>query len=343
MTGFPGVTFGKLRIPLHSFMENYEDGGWGVQDLVVNYTVDPKELRFDAEKNEWLYNPEGSSWLPKDVLDCLKATVEKKKKDAELTGKMFFDGQQVRLYNFSALGEEERPVIHVSPVSFFTYAATNKALNDKILKDVNDNPTSIKEKYNVDVHYPNDVLANPIGVSSAIISEPDQALVMVQRSSKLAVYPDLYGVAAAGFMDPLRDRIAGAPNPFKTIQREIKEEAGIPCDTKDFKLFVVGRACDDLHGELFGEYKTNLKVNEILSTQKKSKYESLRMFSVPFNPETVIGGYKDANYPGMVGYRDFEFNGTNPGPWVPAHAVATVYSLIKTYGRDAVLKAANDL
>jgi len=342
MEEYLGYEFGKLKIPCHVFEENL-DPGFGFEDVIIEYDADPRHFRLD-ENQQLLYDPKVV--LPKDIYESMQSLVERRKKEAEARGAPFFDGQMVKLKDYGIkvekediITEKEKLILKLAPTSWFTYQATNYSLDQPNLKDERGNST-IREKYKINVLNLNDILANPIGVSANIISEPDQVVLLVERSEKLAQYPGRYGVAAAGFMQRTKDLVDGKPNPFKTIQREIEEEAGIKCSINDFKLFSVGRAVDDLHGELFGELRTNYTVQEIKSAPKKSKYEALRLFEVPFKPEEVL--------PYLLRQKEVLGKVLDPKSgevttWVPAHAVAVIQSLLKDYGYENVLNSLNKL
>lgn len=348
MSEYKGTILGKLQIPLHVFQE----GNFRFSDVIIDYLVDPDQLRWDKERKEWLYNPDNDFRIPTDIRAYIKPLVERRRKEAEARGAPFFDGQMVRLVDYGikvedkdAETEKERLILRLAPTSWFTYSATNRSLDDKILEGQNGNPISIKDKYGLDVLNLNDCLANSIGVSATVISEPDHKLVMVERSEKLSQYPSLYGVAAAGFMDRTRDIVAGVPNPFKTIQRELEEEAGIKCSVNDYKLFTVGRALDDLHVELFGEIRTKYTVQEIMSAPKRTKYESLRIFDVPLTPKDVLKYLVitvEKVPAGVTSGADTWVAGRSP-KWVPAHAYNTIQSLMREYGQEKVMRDLSEL
>jgi hypothetical protein len=341
-----GYTFGNLRIPCIVFQADK----YKFEDVIIDYRFDPKSMKFDDLKKEWLYQPEFG--LPEDISANLRALVDKRKREAEEKGRLFFDGQLVKLAGYSMhvrkediLSEDEKPVLKISPSSWFAYQATNRSLEEKILIGNDGKPTTIMEKYRIDPLILDDVLANVIGVSAVIISEPDHAMYFVQRGSKNDQYPNLYGVGAAGFMNRLRDSIAGVPNPFKTIQNETEQEAGIKCSLNDFTLFSVARALDDLHGELFGVIRTPMTIQEILSAPKTKKYESLNPITVPFEPKEVLKYVTKTieKIPdGITSGQDAWIVGNTP-EWVPAHAVATIQALEDEYGHERVMNELKNL
>jgi len=343
---YSGYTFGDLRIPCIVFQADR----YKFEDLVVDYRFDPKSMRWDEDKKEWMYQPEFG--LPKDISANLKNMVEKGKKKAEEKGRLFFDGQLVKLAGYTmgvrkedVIDENERPILKTTPTSWFAYQATNLSLDEKILEGYDGKPTTIREKYKIDPLILDDILANPIGVSAVVISEPDHAMYFVQRSNILSQYPNLYGVGSAGFMNRTRDVVAGVPNPFKTIQHEAEEEAGIKCSLNDFTLFSIGRALDDLHGELFGMIRTPMTIQEILSAPKKRKYEALNPITVPFEPKPVLK-YLTATVEkipdGISAGREAWIIDKSP-KWVPAHAIATIQALEDEYGHEKVMKEMKSL
>lgn len=336
MGEYLGTVFGKLRIPCHVYVES-------------SFSYEEVRCEYDATELK----------LPEDIEAFKEQLVDKKRKEAEARGAPFYDGPMVRLRDYKIIIEDPntekiRLGLVFQPTSWFTYSATNKSLDEKVLLDEFGKVISIREKYVENPLDLNDVLANPTGVSTTLISEPENRMILVERSMKLSQYPGLYGVAAAGFMKRdytddkglhKGDTVDGVPNPFLTIKRELEEEIGIDCSVNDFTLFSVGRAMDDLHVELFGETRTNLTVEEIKSAPKSSKYETLKMIDVPFKPKEVLTYVVRTIGKIPVGVPPNEnawIIGRSP-KWVPAHAVATIQSLMKEYGYERVLRTVNNL
>jgi len=265
--------------------------------------------------------------LPADIAAYKDATIKKKEEAAKASGKSFFDGQQVRMRNVGvrATGEAETDLqllLQFGPGSYFTHASTGQILDQPILQDGNGSPTTIRQKYIADPYSWNDCLGNSIGVSAALVSTTDNALVYVRRSNKLTQYPDRFGVATAGFMDRSKDTVNGIPSPFSTLNREANEEMGVK--EGEFRITGVGRPWDDLHAEIWGVLRTEMTVEQIMRTEKKDKYEALQILSVPFEPRRVMPILRNA--------------GTK---WVNAHAVATIDALLQDYNEEEVIAAAH--
>jgi hypothetical protein len=307
-------------------------------------------MKWDEDKKEWMYKPEFG--LPEDISVNLKALVKKRKDEADEKGRVFFDGQLVKLAGYSmlvrkedTLSEDEKPVLKITPSSWFAYQATNRSLDEKMLIGHDGKPTTIREKYGIDPLILDDVLANVIGVSAVVISEPDHAMYFVRRSGTNDQYPYLYGVGVAGFMNRLRDSVAGVPNPSKTIQNEAEQEAGIKCSLNDFTLSSIARARDDLHGELFGMIRTPMTIQEILSAPKTRKYEALEPITVPFEPKPVLKYVTKTieKIPDRIpAGRDAWIIGRSP-EWVPAHVVATIQALEDEYGHEKIMREMENL
>ena len=303
-------TFGPIRMQFHTFLQNVD--GWGPDGVEIEY--DPAEVV-----------------LPADIAAYKGKIIAEKEADAKAKGKVFFDGQQVRMKDYghrvaNKETEELKLYLKFGPGSYFTHACTGQIVDKKMLKDENGKDVSIREKYIKDHYSWDDCLGNSVGVSTAIISRPDHALVYVKRSDKITQYPGRFGVAAAGFMDRKKDLMDNVPNPFKTMQRETTEEMGVETQFGDFKITGIGRPWDDLHGELWGVTKTDKTVAQIRGSPKKQKYESLAMLDVPFEPRSVLPILKDAG-----------------NTWVNAHAVATIDALLQEYKTDEVLAIAEQL
>jgi hypothetical protein len=345
-------TFGKLRIPVHVF--EYDIDGYTFDNVIVHYRFSPDEVLYDETLEPVGVRFTNGLSRRRDLL------VEEKRRETMAKEQRFFNGPQVGLRDFSTEEKShysKKLVLDTRPSFFFDYAAIQLILDKPVLKD----GKTIRDEYKINPYSWNNVdelgyivLPNNIGSEWVVISEPDHKLIASQRSEKLVQYPGLYGVSPAGFM--MRkiltkekklvpaDVIDGIPNPFKTAMREGQEEMGLEFKLDQIKIYALARPWDDLHAELIGEIRTPLTVNEILSgIPKGSKYENVRLIDVPFDqPGPVIKGYPEKNYPGLVGYKDFDF--THPtGPWVPAQALAVIYSAIREHGEEKVKKVISEL
>ncbi len=312
---YPGFVYGNLRIPCYV----YQSGVLDLEDVLCRYN--PTELI-----------------LPEDIAAYRSQLIKKKGKEAE--GK----GSAVRLRDYSIKRDDSRAeklnlILMFQPCTWSTFSSTNLSLDERILRDEYGRKVSIREKYIKDPLNLNDVLGNATGVCATVISEPDHKLLMVERSTELGVYPGLYGDAAGGFMRDI-DRINGVPNPFKTIQREAEEEAGLKCSINDFKLLGVGRSIDYLHAEIWGELRTPLTVQEIYDMPKRDEWEFRRLFDVPFEPKEVMKYVSKTIEQIPVGVpsgSNVWVVGRSP-EWAPSHAISVIQSLEKEYEHERVMR-----
>lgn len=347
---FGETFFGKLKFPAHVFEHNID--GYTFDNVVVSYRYSPDEILYDE-------NLEPVAVALTNGLARHRDQYVEQKRQSIKPGTPFFNGPGVGLRGF---GTEERShlykklLLDTRPSFFFDYVAVHHYLDKPIF-----NGKTIRELYEINPYIWNNVdgksgqivLPNHIGTQWVVISEPEQKLIAIQRPETLAQYPNLYGVAPAGF--PMRkvltkegklepaDVIDGVPNPFKTAIREGQQEMGIKFSLNQIKINSLVRAWGDLHPEITGEIRTDMTVDEIKgSIPKGSKYEILRLMDIPFDPKSVIKGYPEKNYPGLVGYKNFDFSHPT-GPWVPPQALAVLYSTIKEFGEEKVRKVVNEL
>ncbi len=291
-----GTTLGKLRIPSKMFIESPEHLGFGINGIKIEW--DPKKFK-----------------IPKELEGLKNELVERGRKKAEENGALFYDGALVRLAGCSS---KKEPILKLQPTSYFDFQATNASL-DKRIED-----KTIRELCTSELDYFEDDLANPLGVSVLLLSEPENRMVYSKRSGKAGSYRDLFQNFAAGFMDQA-DLYYEMPHPAVTAKRETEEETGFSFDLEDYRIMGVGRDSIDLHGDIIGKVKTNLKVNEILGTEGTDSYELSNFRDVEFTPENVIPFF-----------RGYAKNDYVPVDWLPVAAVNALFCLMGEYGEERV-------
>lgn len=138
--------------------------------------------------------------------------------EAERTGKKLYDGMLCRLISHRTRGR--RLELTVGPVSFKEFVGTNCA-----------NP-HLRHKYGVEV------LANPLGVSAALVSS-DGFIIMGRRSDRVAVH--------GGMIHPIGGMVGlngcAAPDPFAAVLSEIVEETALPAERAE-KITCLGLVRD---------------------------------------------------------------------------------------------------
>jgi hypothetical protein len=263
--------------------------------------------------------------LPVELSKYKERIMKSKQAEAEKAGKSFFDGSLVRLVDYIPNEDEGTVKLIVQPTSFFTHIASNKALEESILELGGKSPLQF---YGLEVKELNDVLANPIGVNSALVTK-DRYAIIIERSNKLSQYPGLYGVPA-GFMNPA-DKTVHA-----TGYREINEEVG-KFDA-EIRLVEIGRALDDLHVEINMNGEIDATKSQIEEAITKSEWESKGKRLIPFNPRDCAGYLAQTieGIPSNVPPSKW-IVGKSP-KWVPAHHRALYLSLASVYGQEDVNK-----
>jgi len=339
---YQGTVFGDLLVPYFELHENLENPY--TQDDVV---CRPSFWK-DGASEKVFEIPDLEVRKLKDRL------VEQKKEDAKLNKRVFFDGSLVRLKEYSLNDEIHKLYLELQRTSFFTFSATNKSLdNPEVRRMINERGASYT---NLD-----DGLANPIGVNIVLISKPDNAIILTKRSGKLSQYPELYGIPA-GFMSAEKDRkyfkeqdapVTGSEfgpitytekfvyNPFLTAKREVTEEAANNITIDSIKMMGNGKAVDDRHNEFQMIAETPSTVEKILSAPKSSKWETEKLFGVPFNPKNAMEYLTKTikeEPKGVPKGTGAWVPGKSP-EWVPAHWKAVHSALIQKFGFDEVWNA----
>lgn len=257
MTEYHGQVFGDLLVPFYELHEN----------IMAPY----------QEKEVILRKVPGEFEIPDARVRSLKDRIlEMKKADAEKNKTTFFDSPAARLVGYSVNDDDHKVYIDVQDTTYFTNAATNKSLDNQEVKRMLEERGSSYENLE-------DGLANIIGVSVSVLSKPDNSLLIVERSQNVDQYPGLLGLPA-GFFNPKKHNY----NPFNTARMEVEEEVGIPIE--NLKMFGLGRALDDRHGEILMTAETPYTAEKIISAPKTAKWEGKITPSsiVPFEPEKLM-------------------------------------------------------
>ncbi len=205
--------------------------------LLLPYTVlqtFPQGLDVGHVKIKYLDEP---FQLPERINAYKNRVMKRREAEAEKAGRVLFDGKLVRLVDYFPNENDGILKLTIQPTSFFAHSLSNKALEDCM--DELDGRSPI-EFYKLNPKEMDSILANPIGVNSALVTS-DNHVIIVDRSTKLSQYPGLFGIPA-GFMKP-EDK-----TPHGTGYREVREEVG-NFDV-DMKLVELGRALDDFHIEI---------------------------------------------------------------------------------------------
>lgn len=266
---------------------------------------------------------DSSFQLPAELAAYKDRIMKSKKAEAEKAGRVLFDGKLVRLVDYFPNDDLGSLKLVVQPTSFFAHTASNKVLEDAIDELGGKSPLQF---YGLMPKELGNVLANPMGVNSTLVTK-DNYVIIIERSSKLSQYPGLYGIPA-GFMNP-DDKTVHAAG-----YREIKEEVGD--FSAEIRLIEIGRALDDFHVEINMMGRIDENKSRIEGAITKSEWESKGKYFIPFNPRDCAKYLATTitSIPSNVPPSNWVL-GKSP-KWVPAHHRALCLALAKEYGQDDV-------
>lgn len=266
--------------------------------------------------------------LPPELAEYKERIMKGRQAEAEKAGRVLFDGKLVRLVDYFPNDDEGSLKLIVQPTTFFAHTASNKALEDAIDELGGKSPMQF---YGLKPKELGDMLANPIGVNSVLVTKDDYVII-IERSGKLSQYPGLYGIPA-GFMNP-DDKTVHA-----TGYREIREEVGN--FGAEIRLIEIGRALDDLHVEVNMMGRIDESRSRIEEAITKSEWESRGKYFLHFNPRDCAKylAVTINSIPSNVPPSNWIL-GKSP-KWVPAHHRALYLALAKEYGPGDVNKELN--
>ena len=111
---YPCTSFGPFRVPYFSLVENVENP---YKEKDVEVMVSEKKFQIPDKK----------------VRKFMEENVKKREERTKKEGKVFFDGPLVRLYNYVVDDENHKLELDVQRTSYFTFAFTNKSLDEEIV------------------------------------------------------------------------------------------------------------------------------------------------------------------------------------------------------------------
>ena len=165
---------------------------------------------------------------------------------ARKTGQTLFDGPLCRLISYRA--DDGRFDMTLGPVSYKEFVGTNQ--------------TQAYVRY----LYGPEVLADPLGVSGAVVSA-DGFLLLGRRSTHVAQYPERIH-PVGGTVEPSDD---GAPDPIASLLREFVEETGIGLDdVEDVTLLGLIRDKNTVQPELVFDIKVGVDAATIRQAALKA-------------------------------------------------------------------------
>lgn len=204
------------------------------------------------------------------------------------------------------------------PSDYYTFLATSTSADDQ----------KIREKYLADVEWDEAVplFAHSFSVLLTLVTS-DEHTILVQRGKSLGCRPNVFDVSLAeGLSRPVdRSTISQAPDVYRCALRGLAEELGLnaPVDFSLSDILFLSFAVDTefcMWG-LFGMVKVQRRVDEVLENLGRSvrdRFESRKVFSVPFTPEEVCA---------------FVFSHE---PFSPGGLVCLYHALVHEFGRERV-------
>lgn len=206
------------------------------------------------------------------------------------------------------------------PSDYYTFLAANSIAQDQ----------KMREKYLADVEWDEAIplFAHSFSVLLTIVTSDSQTI-LVQRGKSLGCRPNVFDVSLAeGLSRPVdRGSTSQAPDLYRCAVRGLSEELGLhaPVDFSPSDIQFLSFAVDTAYcmWGLFGMVKVQRRAEEVLENLRRSvrdRFESRRVFAVPFNPEEVCS---------------FVYSHE---PFSPGGLVCLYHALVHEFGKEQVNK-----
>jgi hypothetical protein len=207
------------------------------------------------------------------------------------------------------------------PSDYYTFLATSTIAQDQ----------KMHETYLADAEWDEAVplFAHSFSVLLTLLTS-DGHTILVQRGKSLECRPNVFDVSLAeGLSRPVdRSTTSQAPDIYRCAIRGLAEELGLhaPADFSASDIQFLSFAVDTefcMWG-LFGTVKLQRRAEEVLENLRRSvrdRFESRRVFSVPFTPEEVCSSVFSHE------------------PFSPGGLVCLYHALVHEFGREQVNSA----
>ena len=239
--------------------------------------------------------------VPLDVQELNGTVVNEMEKLQKETGMDFFNGGCFRLHQFFHYTvdkdtEDYHVVLEIGETDFYSFVGTNCALD----KPLNANET-IRTKYidSIEFFTPENFLSNRIAIVLNVFLE-DGSLIVVKRSSSVALRPGTYQTSVAGGMKRKIYRDGeikgeedvdskGVPSPFVTAVRECMAELNIKVSEEEVVFLALSQDQEWLTPILIGEVRLNLSEHDLFSHKElaRERCEIHHIEIVDFNPQNI--------------------------------------------------------
>jgi transcriptional regulator with XRE-family HTH domain len=258
-------------------------------------------------------------------LQAAKERIAQEQEERKAQGDAYqWNGERYNLVKFNLgrdpANEDMTLGLWFRPSDYYTFLAASTSLQDP----------KLRAKYLVGVEWDEalPLLAHSFSVLLTLVTS-DGHTILVQRGKSMGCRPNAFDVSLAeGLSRPVdRDATSQAPDVYRCALRGLAEELGLqaPADFSPSDILFLSFAVDTefcMWG-LFGMLKIHRRVEEVLENLQRGvrdRFESRRVFSVPFTPEEVCA---------------FVFSHE---PFSPGGLVCLYHALVHEFGKEQVNK-----
>jgi transcriptional regulator with XRE-family HTH domain len=263
--------------------------------------------------------------LPLELKERREQVAQQQEENRKQGLPFHWNGQRYSLNKFvlSREGMGENPVLDLwfSPSEYYTFLATNMALDDQELRD--------KYLKDIDWSRPVPFFANSFGVQ-LVVRTADNTILLSQRAETIGIFAGNYSVSICegiGIVDANSDLIQ-APSLYNCAERGLNEELGLNIfedfHTSDIQFLSFGVDSWYLQWALLGTVtiqKTAQVVRDYIKAGIKDRRENAQIYTVPFTVDKVVA---------------FIFAHK---PWMPGSVTCLYHTLIHEFGIKSVKEA----
>jgi len=260
--------------------------------------------------------------LPKELQEK-KEQISREQEERKAQGDSYqWNGERYNLVKFNIgrdpANEDMNLGLWFRPSDYYTFLATSASAQDP----------KLREKYLVDVEWNEAIplFSHSFSVLLTLLTS-DGYTILVQRGKSMGCRPNVFDISIAeGLSRPVdRSTTNQAPDIYRCAIRGLAEEMGLhtPADFAPSDILFLSFAVETelcMWG-LFGVVKLQRRLEEVLENLQRNardRFESRRIFSVPFTPEEVC---------------KFAFSHE---PFAPGGLVCLYHALVHEFGKEHV-------
>jgi SAM-dependent methyltransferase len=218
--------------------------------------------------------------------------------------------------------------MNLQRTTYYDHVASNLVIDRPLLR-IAGQPRTPRDFYDIRPgEFHDSPLANQLGVNIAIVTSHDNRLIYVRRSPRTFAYRQGYATAINAAMSrgtrrtPVDEDQAGRPDPIRTITREAFEELGIRLEPAKIKILALTQNLETMQPSLTGYCLLDLRADSIFKVallRARDKFEYVGLLSMRFEPMAVAKHLTE-----------------HRADWIPQCAIAVIYTMIHTFGYEAV-------